>query len=117
MLSNFIDVIRGQQDRAVVATLNDLCGLFALQDMMEGRGWVGILSRETMSLVESGVDVLLGRLRPNAVTLVDAFDIPDRILNSSIGRSDGNVYVFFSLFLFHLAKRQFFSLSFPCALF
>jgi acyl-CoA oxidase len=26
------------------------------------------------------------------VALVDAFDIPDRVLNSTIGRADGNVY-------------------------
>jgi hypothetical protein len=29
---------------------------------------------------------------PKAVALVDAFDIPDRVLNSTIGRHDGNVY-------------------------
>ena len=26
------------------------------------------------------------------MALVDAFDIPDRVLNSTIGRHDGNVY-------------------------
>jgi len=29
---------------------------------------------------------------PNAVALVDAFEFPDRVLNSTIGRFDGNVY-------------------------
>ena len=31
-------------------------------------------------------------LRPDAVALVDAFDFPDAILNSPLGREDGNVY-------------------------
>ena len=35
---------------------------------------------------------LMKELRPNAVTLVDAFDFPDRMLNSCLGRYDGNVY-------------------------
>ena len=34
----------------------------------------------------------LHRLRPNAVALVDAFDIDDRILDSALGAWDGNVY-------------------------
>ena len=35
---------------------------------------------------------LLDELRPNSVALVNAFDIPDRVLNSTLGRKDGNVY-------------------------
>ncbi|GMS94158.1 hypothetical protein PENTCL1PPCAC_16333, partial [Pristionchus entomophagus] len=34
----------------------------------------------------------LVKIRPNAVSLVDSFDIPDRQLNSVLGRRDGNVY-------------------------
>jgi hypothetical protein len=34
----------------------------------------------------------LAELRPDGVAIVDAFDIPDRVLNSTLGRSDGNVY-------------------------
>jgi len=37
------------------------------------------------------VDVM-EQIRPNAVALVDAFDIPDRVLGSAIGGADGNVY-------------------------
>lgn len=31
-------------------------------------------------------------MRPNAVALVDAFDFPDHILQSCLGRYDGQVY-------------------------
>lgn len=34
----------------------------------------------------------LKRLRPNAVGLVDGFDVPDEILDSALGAYDGNVY-------------------------
>ena len=35
---------------------------------------------------------LLAALRPDAVALVDAFGIEDYLLNSAIGRADGDVY-------------------------
>ena len=35
---------------------------------------------------------LLRELRQLAVPLVDAFDFPDSLLNSCLGRYDGNVY-------------------------
>jgi len=35
---------------------------------------------------------LLADIRPNAVALVDAFDFPDALLCSVLGRYDGRVY-------------------------
>ena len=35
---------------------------------------------------------LFAEIRPNAVALVDAFDYPDQVLNSCLGRYDGRVY-------------------------
>lgn len=37
-------------------------------------------------------DSLLNALRPNAVGIVDSFDICDEILDSPLGAYDGNVY-------------------------
>lgn len=37
-------------------------------------------------------DALLQEIRPNAVSIVDAFDIADEILSSPLGAWDGNVY-------------------------
>lgn len=34
----------------------------------------------------------LKRIRPNAVGLVDSFDVPDELLGSTLGVYDGNVY-------------------------
>lgn len=38
------------------------------------------------------LEKLLTALRPNAVGIVDGFDIPDVVLNSALGAYDGNVY-------------------------
>ncbi|CAK9114223.1 A chain [Durusdinium trenchii] len=92
MLRNFLDVIRRETDENCVEVLQQLFCLFGLQNIVEGQGWAGILSADLVSLAESGIEQLLESIRPNAVALVDAFDIPDRVLNSTLGRKDGNVY-------------------------
>lgn len=38
------------------------------------------------------VPALLAKLRPDAVSLVDAYDIPDYVLQSALGASDGRAY-------------------------
>ena len=43
-------------------------------------------------MLQSRLLDLLKVLRPNAVSLVDAFDFPDGILDSALGRWDGQVY-------------------------
>ena len=57
---------------------------FTLQD--------GYMSSQQLDLANSRMLDLLGLVRPNAVALVDAFDFPDRVLGSVLGRYDGNVY-------------------------
>jgi acyl-CoA oxidase len=38
------------------------------------------------------VDELLAAMRPQAVPIVDGFACPDYLLNSALGRYDGDVY-------------------------
>lgn len=45
-----------------------------------------------ISLARSLLYSLLAEIRKEAVPLVDAFDVPDEILNSALGRYDGDVY-------------------------
>lgn len=52
----------------------------------------GVLTPDIISNLHSRRVSLLAELRPNAVMLVDAFDYPDRLLNSCLGRYDGQVY-------------------------
>jgi len=42
--------------------------------------------------IQNLLEDCLQRIRPNAVGLVDSFDIQDEILDSALGCYDGNVY-------------------------
>ena len=50
------------------------------------------MSTEQIGLVRKQLYKLLGVVRKECIPLVDAFDIPDGILNSVLGRYDGDVY-------------------------
>jgi acyl-CoA oxidase len=52
----------------------------------------GYIDGKQFHLLGSKVQEIMAELRPNAVALVDAFAVPDYLLNSALGRSDGNVY-------------------------
>jgi acyl-CoA oxidase len=60
----------------------------SLGDFMEDRH----LSAEQASWVRSSVLVFLDKIRPNAVSLVDAGDFSDFRLKSALGRYDGDAY-------------------------
>lgn len=91
LLSNFISSINDVTDKACKTVLEKVCTLFALANMCD-ENWNGFLDRHESVFVKQGITVLLEQLRPDAVALVDAFDIPDRVLGSALGRYDGNVY-------------------------
>ena len=50
------------------------------------------MSSIQLDTVRNSVLQLLSVIRPNAVALVDAFDFPDALLCSVLGRYDGQVY-------------------------
>ncbi|GAA5928229.1 hypothetical protein JCM3775_000548 [Rhodotorula graminis] len=52
----------------------------------------GYLQPKQHELLRSRTHALLAELRPQAVPLVDAWGCPDYLLNSALGRADGNVY-------------------------
>ncbi|XP_069785101.1 peroxisomal acyl-coenzyme A oxidase 1 isoform X4 [Narcine bancroftii] len=87
---------------------NVLCTLFrlyALHGISKNSGdflHAGIFNDHQISQVHQCVKELLAAVRPNAVALVDAFDYPDAILSSVLGRYDGNVYEH----MFEWAKRS-----------
>ena len=45
-----------------------------------------------LALAQAAAAELCTALRPDAVALADSWDFPDRILNSVLGRHDGNIY-------------------------
>lgn len=50
------------------------------------------LTQDDVDMMQSRLEHVLGRIRPNAVGIVDSFDFHDDLLNSTLGAYDGNVY-------------------------
>ncbi len=87
---SFVEQIRKITDPAIKDALSKVCALFACSNILDEPHWTGLLSMEQVQLAKKSVTKVLEDIRPNAVALVDAFDIPDRVLNSAVGRYDGN---------------------------
>ena len=81
-----------EEDGACGAALGRLCLVSALGKIVDGAQWHGIVGRATVAHARSALLQTLAQLRPDAVALVDAFDIADHVLASDLGRHDGNVY-------------------------
>jgi len=92
ILHNFVAEIYKVTDPAIQTVLVQLCTLYACSNISDESVWSGTLPLAQVRLAKAAAVEAMERLRSNAIALVDAFDIPDRILNSTIGRSDGNVY-------------------------
>ena len=71
--------------RACAPVLRRLCALYAVANMARGEGWHGLISAPEAELLSDATERLCLELRPDAVALVDSFDIPDRVLNSVLG--------------------------------
>ncbi|CAG9467403.1 unnamed protein product [Pedinophyceae sp. YPF-701] len=95
----FYDVLERQEDRLDEGTfrvLQKVCTLFALLTIEPEVGKLlesGYLAGKQATWCKQEIAALVAELRPEAVSLVDAFDYDDYVLNySAIGRADGNVY-------------------------
>ncbi|XP_077055234.1 peroxisomal acyl-coenzyme A oxidase 1 isoform X3 [Siphateles boraxobius] len=92
-------------DTTVHSVLSTLALLYALHGVAQNTGdflQAGLLSVPQLTQISQRLKDLLSELRPNAVALVDAFDYRDEMLNSVLGRYDGNVYEH----MFEWAKRS-----------
>ncbi|KAI5632447.1 acyl-CoA oxidase domain-containing protein [Phthorimaea operculella] len=80
---------------ALKVVLAQLCDIYivywALQRVGDLLRFTSISERDIEKL-QNWYEDLLMKLRPNAVGLVDAFDIRDEILHSTLGAYDGRVY-------------------------
>jgi hypothetical protein len=52
-----------------------LCAFFGLSNIVDDQ-WDGLVYHDQLQLIRQAVRQVLDSLRPNAVSLVDAFDIP-----------------------------------------
>jgi len=92
MVTQFARAVQNAPDAKMKAALGKVCALFACSNILDDGLWNGHISASQVQMVKTAVSELLNHLRADAASLTDAFDIPDRVLNSAIGRSDGNVY-------------------------
>ena len=72
------------KERCIFIDIHRYCTYLIQQD--------GYMSSEQISLAKGQLYSLLCEVRKEAVPLVDAFDFPDQLLNSALGRYDGDVY-------------------------
>jgi len=91
LMSNFVTKVNHMKDPVINKILNRLCILFALTNFIDSN-WSHIFERDEYRLINEAVAEILPEIRRDCVSLVDAFDYPDNVLRSTIGRYDGNVY-------------------------
>ncbi|KAI9880063.1 MAG: hypothetical protein M1830_005795 [Pleopsidium flavum] len=97
LVTNFFTALSSDQSVPAASreVLWDLYRLFALYTMdNDGREFfsAGAVRNDQLDALPAKVLSLMGRIRPHAVRLVDAWSIPDYLLDSSLGRYDGRVY-------------------------
>jgi acyl-CoA oxidase len=89
LLEAFVAGIERTSEGPARDLLNQVCDLFALSTIEADRAWFlehGRLTTTRSKAVVKAVDELCQELRPNAVTLVDAFAVPDQWLAARILR-------------------------------
>jgi len=91
ILSNFVNKVKESKHDDIVKVLTRLVILFACTNMLDDN-WGDILNNNQFKLINQTVSNVMSELRPDAISLVDSFDYPDKCLKSTIGRYDGNVY-------------------------
>jgi acyl-CoA oxidase len=82
-------------DVATSNVLRDLLRLFALTTIQtRSIEFIvsGVINPSELEVLTTTIKSLLGKIRPHAVRLVDAWSIPDYVLDSALGRADGDVY-------------------------
>jgi acyl-CoA oxidase len=86
----------------VLKTCFRLYALYTLDQFASSFTMTTAVSADSLYSLQDTILELMAELRPHAVKLVDAWSIPDWLLNSALGRSDGKVYEE----LFDLAHRR-----------
>jgi acyl-CoA oxidase len=86
----------------VLKTCFHLYALYTLDQSASSFTMTTAVTPESVYILQDIILELMADLRPHAVKLVDAWSIPDWLLNSALGRSDGKVYEE----LFDMAHRR-----------
>ncbi|BGP41646.1 fatty-acyl coenzyme A oxidase [Rhodotorula kratochvilovae] len=82
-------------DNGVVATLEQICtlyGCWAIEENAQHFLKYRFFTPSQMDAITAEVTRLCAVLRKSAVLLTDSFDLSDHIINSPLGRYDGDIY-------------------------
>lgn len=77
---------------AVLRTCFRLYAVYTLDQFASSFTMTAAVSPNSVYELQDTILELMTELRPHAVKLVDAWSIPDWLLNSALGKSDGKVY-------------------------
>ncbi|KAH7084843.1 hypothetical protein BKA63DRAFT_498319 [Paraphoma chrysanthemicola] len=86
----------------ILRTCFRLYALYTLDQNASAFTMTTAVTPESVYTLQDNIQELMAELRPHAVKLVDAWSIPDWLLDSALGRSDGKVYEE----LFDMAHRR-----------
>lgn len=78
MLQCFFDQVKQVDDSECAKVLRNLCCFFGLSYMMSDQ-WDGLITHHELTLIRSAARNLMDEIRPNAVALVDSFEIPGKL--------------------------------------
>ncbi|MDN3673144.1 acyl-CoA dehydrogenase [Flavobacterium branchiarum] len=87
VLEQFQVAVESVKDESVKAILSKLCQLYALAQIEKNKGWYledGYMEAVKTKAVRKMVNQLCWDIRPDAVSLVNAFDIPESCLAAPI---------------------------------
>src|SRR5690606_3401298 len=94
VLEAFIEGIGDIEDPEARQLAEDLCDLFVFTVLEENSAWFimhRFMSVERAKAVRRGVNELVDRLRPHALTLVEGMGVPEEMLNAAL-LHDASVY-------------------------
>ncbi|CAI2348372.1 unnamed protein product [Caenorhabditis sp. 36 PRJEB53466] len=93
--TGFVKRVRGVANEAVRDVFTTLAELYLSYELIEMAADLtvgGYLSEAEVQEIRNGIYDAMREIRPNAVSIVDSFDLCDRELRSVLGRRDGHVY-------------------------
>jgi acyl-CoA oxidase len=91
-LEQFVKVVDQQQDDPEIRNVLKLaCDLYALNIMKNNIGdFLDVIKRNKAKAINTLVEQLCEQMREHAVSMVDAFELPDFVIDAPIGLSNGN---------------------------
>ena len=91
IMFNFINKVKEMEDTNIQKALTRLCIVFDTTHFLD-ENWGDIIEQNQYSMIRTTAYNVMSESRNDCITLTDEFDYPDKVLKSTIGRHDGNVY-------------------------